>query len=77
MIKYGDKNSEREFDNETSSRRYTFATIAIVLLFLVIFAYLPTVDKDLFAKVLEWLALLCGGFGAGYGFKELKSKREN
>jgi len=65
-----EKDSERDFEDAKSSRRYGFAAFVIICaLFVFLTWYLTAVDKDLYRDIIKVLLGLVGGFGGGFAFK--------
>ena len=70
LLDQAEKDSDRDFKDRTSTRRYSFAGfIVICLLFVFITYYLTSIDKDLYRDVIKVLIGLIGGFGGGFAFK--------
>lgn len=70
LLDQTEKDSEREFRDTQSSRKYGFgAFLVICALFVFITIYLTHIDKDLYRDVFKVLVGLVGGFGGGFAFK--------
>jgi hypothetical protein len=77
IIKIADNDSEREFKDNISTRRYSLTYFVLSLLFLTfLIVFLSQVDKALLIDVLKVFIGFLGGLGLGaYGMSR-KSKKE-
>jgi hypothetical protein len=70
VLDQSETESERDFKDKASSRRYGFAAFVIVCaLFVFVTWYLTSVDKDLYRDIIKVLLGLVGGFGGGFALK--------
>ena len=69
-LEFAERKDERSFRYATATRRQTLAYVGVVAaVFCFLTVYLVSADRQLYLEIIKTLALLGGGFGAGFGVK--------
>ena len=75
IIENTEKDSERQYKDIQSARKYALAYVAMsILLFGFIIVYLADRNPTLLKEILVVLGIFAGGFGSGYGVKAYKDR---
>ncbi len=78
IIKNADEDSNREYSDRKSVRRYTVAYLSIGLVAFGLLTYfLVNKDANIYFDAIKIIAAVLGGFGGGFGLGYYKSKKEN
>jgi len=76
IIDNSEKDSERDYQNQKSNRRYIFATFIFGLLFILGLIYLLNKNPELLMNILMLIGGLVAGTYGGYGTGYKKGKSE-
>ncbi|HSS20898.1 MAG TPA: hypothetical protein VLL54_12560 [Pyrinomonadaceae bacterium] len=78
VLDQGEKDSDREFQDRRSTRKYNllYALIAAAL-FVFVTIYLAGQDKELYRDLLTKIIIFFGGTGAGYGIKAFRDRGDS
>jgi hypothetical protein len=75
LLDQTEKDSEREFNDRKSTRRFNFLyAVLAAILFVFVTIYLAGQDKELYRDILTKLIIFFGGAGAGYGVKAFRDR---
>ena len=69
-LEFAERKDERSFRYAIATRRQILAYVVVAaIVFCSLTVYLVSADKQLYLEIIKTLALLGGGFGAGFGVK--------
>lgn len=77
IIEFSDKDSQRDFEDAQSSKKYRLAYVLIFCsLFVFAVVYLGDKNPELLKEILKYAAVFAGGGGVGYGLKAWRDKED-